>query len=228
MPVKPIWIVLPSDPRGHTIPIERERSEAHRCDPRVGGGGFCMDPCLYPILHPGSKSCSPGHKTHFWAHTKSASKGGATMETELIIWLPLFPFPRSCRVQSDGSHSPPPKPPPPPPPLHDIKAMLGDTGVTLTYLLILPRCQTHFQAVSRSQLVKVCDNRRAPLSSQMLSRAHAGQEVQQQQSTLPGGYDIFGLPAKLITRSQGAVLLSEWKHCELKESWCIRTGGNSV
>ncbi|TNN86086.1 hypothetical protein EYF80_003503 [Liparis tanakae] len=41
-----------------------------------------------------------------------------------------------------------------------------------------------------------------------------GQEVQQQQSTRPGGYDIFGLPAKLITRSQGAVLFSEWKHCE--------------
>lgn len=33
---------------------------------------FCMEPCLYPILHPSSNHVAE-HKTHFWAHTKSAS-----------------------------------------------------------------------------------------------------------------------------------------------------------
>lgn len=69
----------------------------------------------------------------------------------------------------------------------------------VTNPLILPRCQTHCQAISLSQLVKVPDNLHAPFSSLMLSSAHAGQKVWQQRPHLRGDPDTFGLPEKLIT-----------------------------
>lgn len=52
------------------MPIEKKGSEACRGDPSTGG--FCMEPSLYPILHPGSDRVAE-HTTHVWAHTKSAS-----------------------------------------------------------------------------------------------------------------------------------------------------------
>lgn len=72
MPVKPIFIVLPSEPWGlhNTYWAGEVRGSSQR--PKRGGG-FCMEPSLHPILHPGSDRVAE-HTAHVWAHTKSASK----------------------------------------------------------------------------------------------------------------------------------------------------------
>lgn len=63
--------------------MEAERSEDHHSDP--DGGGFCLEPSLYPILHPGSSHVARP-KTHVWVHTKSAGRGAATMARQPNVW----------------------------------------------------------------------------------------------------------------------------------------------
>lgn len=114
-----------------------------------------MEPSLYPILHPRLKSCSRGARHTSGLTLNQLHKGcndngnradhpaaAVVSPSHTVVgltrgWITLF--------------------------LHDIKTDAEGARLTLTNLLILPRCQTHFQAISLSQLVKVPDNLHAPL-----------------------------------------------------------------
>lgn len=95
MPVKPIFIVLPSEPWGphNTYWAEEVRGSSRRPERR---GGFCMELSLYPILHPGSDHVAK-HTAHVWAHTKSASQrvvGGRFSGGEQRQWGQRITFSR--------------------------------------------------------------------------------------------------------------------------------------
>lgn len=100
-----------------------------------------MELSLYPILHPGSN-----HVATLLGLGKSKGSEDNAGEAEHHGCCCCCCFPSHTAeglTQMD---------------LYDIKPMLRDQGLTLTNLLILPRCQTHFQAIALSQLVKVSDN----------------------------------------------------------------------
>lgn len=125
-------------------PLRKERSEAHRCDP-LNEGASWMELSLYPILHPGSNHVAR-HKATLLGLGKSKGSEDNAGEAEHHGCCCCCCFPSHTAeglTQMD---------------LYDIKPMLRDQGLTLTNLLILPRCQTHFQAIALSQLVKVSDN----------------------------------------------------------------------